>query len=533
MSKLGFVEGGPRAVIDALCEVVGPNATLLMPAYPMKSTMLAHMRDAAPFDMVADTSTMGKITELFRNRPGALRSAHPTHSVAALGPHAQLYTATHHKSGSPCGPGSPFRLLAERGGAILCIGTGVGKVTSHHNIEDLVDDFPLEVYSKGVFTKPVIFPDGHTEEVEVRVHDPVLSSRRIDSNKSVELEFLAEMKSFARVIEGKVGKATTHLFDARDLDAVNRERLQRGKTIYAELSTEPGIPRARRTLTQVRFALTGLPWPAVQWVRDRRWQGTGPNPVLVSFDVDYQRDEEALPDVLATLARHGVHASFACVGAHVEARPDPYRALVDAGHEVFNHSHTHPDNPVLSPDRTWRRINAAERHEEVARAQDALEKALGKRPAGFRLPHFGNVQDNCDDAYYAMLAHEGIRYSSSCLDFALGGLPLRKVGSVTEIGVTTCPYHPYTAMDSYHICRSKRVVYEAIHRSRHLSHSLIRALDRSSQRGLPLNVYLDPLDMAGPALNEFLTAVKERGTACMTYTQYLDEVDKGSVVARK
>src|SRR5688572_29874130 len=40
MSKTGFVEGGADTFIAALREVLGPDATLLMPAYPLKKSAL-------------------------------------------------------------------------------------------------------------------------------------------------------------------------------------------------------------------------------------------------------------------------------------------------------------------------------------------------------------------------------------------------------------------------------------------------------------------------------------------------------------
>jgi aminoglycoside 3-N-acetyltransferase len=233
LSSIGFVEGGPKTVIDALLEVVGAEANVLMPAYPMKSSMWETMKDPTPFIVNEDRSYMGKITEVFRTMPGARRSGHPTHSVAVVGPDAEAYVSHHHESRSPCGPGSPFRMLSERRGQILCIGTGIGKVTSHHVIEDLVEDFPLEVYLKDTMSKSVTLPDGKVIDVEVLVHDPKLAPIRCDSHDGICNELLAEMKKLGIVHEGKIGRATSHVFGAADLDDMHRGRLKRGKTIYA------------------------------------------------------------------------------------------------------------------------------------------------------------------------------------------------------------------------------------------------------------------------------------------------------------
>ena len=233
MRKVGFIEGGAEVFIAALQEAIGPQATLLMPAYPLKVPPVEHMRDPAPFDLSADRSYMGRITDTFRQLPGALRSAHPTHSVAALGPDAAAYTATHHHSLSPCGPGSPFRRLSEQGGQILAVGIGIGKITSHHTIEDLVEDFPIAVYLPELFTKTVIFPDGHREEVQAKVHTDRWTLVRVDNDEQAYREVYAAMMADGIVQEGPVGQASAHLFRADALDAVHRKRLAvDGTTIY-------------------------------------------------------------------------------------------------------------------------------------------------------------------------------------------------------------------------------------------------------------------------------------------------------------
>jgi aminoglycoside 3-N-acetyltransferase len=232
MSKLGLVEGGAEAVIGAIRDVVGPDATILMPTYPLRQSMLDWMRDPTPFEVSNTRSEMGKITEIFRTSEGVVRSSHPTHPVAAQGPDATAYVATHHGSGSPAGPGSPFRRLSERSGVILCLGTGIGKVTSHHVIEDLVADFPLPVYLPGTMQKAVLAADGSRLDVSVRIHDPSLAPRRVDNNKACQERILARMRARGIVREGKVGQADAHLFGAADLDAMHKDGIGDGETIY-------------------------------------------------------------------------------------------------------------------------------------------------------------------------------------------------------------------------------------------------------------------------------------------------------------
>lgn len=233
LRKVGVVDGGGPTFIAALQAVLGPDATLLMPAYPLKKGAVEHMQDPRPFHVATDPSTMGRITEDLRAMPGALRSAHPTHSVVALGPDAAAYTATHHRSPTPCGPGSPFWRLSEKGGQILCVGVGIGKVTSHHVIEDKVPAFPLDIYFPGPLDKRVVFPDGHEERVPARAHDERWTLFRVDNDEQAYAEVYAAMRAAGILREGPVGRAEGHLFRADDLDRVLADRLARdGTTIY-------------------------------------------------------------------------------------------------------------------------------------------------------------------------------------------------------------------------------------------------------------------------------------------------------------
>ena len=232
LSKIGPVDGGAETIIRALIQILGPDATLIMPAYPMPATMYEWMRDPTPFCLASSPSRMGALTEVFRKMPGVLRSAHPTHSVAAYGPAAELYTNDHHKVVTPCAAGSPFRIHTDRGGDILCIGTGVGKITSYHVIEDYIDDYPLAVYLNARMAKNVILADGVRDRVEIVVGNPKLSPWRVDNFKPKEAEFLGYLQSYAALREGRIGHAACHLINGVRFHAMMLDLTRKGVTIY-------------------------------------------------------------------------------------------------------------------------------------------------------------------------------------------------------------------------------------------------------------------------------------------------------------
>lgn len=50
---------------------------------------------------------------------------------------------------------------------------------------------------------------------------------------------------------------------------------------------------------------------------------------------------EATPFILRTLDRYGIHATFFMVGDNVRKHPELYRAVVDGGHRIGNHTYNH------------------------------------------------------------------------------------------------------------------------------------------------------------------------------------------------
>lgn len=245
MSALGPVEGGAATVYGAIAEVVGPEATILVPAYPMPGTMSDWMSAPDTFDVQRSRSRMGAFTEYVRTLPGAVRSAHPTHSIAAIGPRAQDYVREHHLDGTPAGPRSPFALHMRNAGQILCLGTGVGKITSYHVIEDIETDFPVAPYLEDARTKKVQLADGTSCEVATFIHDPALSPWRIDNFAPKEAQIRQLMLRDAILRESRIGLARASLVDAAGLLKSLAAWAKTGITIYHS-PVLPGIRSARR-----------------------------------------------------------------------------------------------------------------------------------------------------------------------------------------------------------------------------------------------------------------------------------------------
>ena len=89
--SLGPVEGGAESVIKALEAAIGSEGLLLMPSFNLVDWDLR----AETWDHATTPSTVGWITERFRQLPGVYRSDHYSHSVAARGKGAKAFVAGH------------------------------------------------------------------------------------------------------------------------------------------------------------------------------------------------------------------------------------------------------------------------------------------------------------------------------------------------------------------------------------------------------------------------------------------------------
>lgn len=130
--KVGPVQHGPAAVINALLKTIGSTGNLLVPTY----TYSLPIWNAEPFDVRYSASRVGAITEEVRKRTAAIRSFHPTHSVCAIGPDAPAVTLNHLHA-TPLGVGSPLDRMRRMNAKVLMLGTFQDTNSSLHLCEEL------------------------------------------------------------------------------------------------------------------------------------------------------------------------------------------------------------------------------------------------------------------------------------------------------------------------------------------------------------------------------------------------------------
>lgn len=113
-----------------------------------------------------------------------------------------------------------------------------------------------------------------------------------------------------------------------------------------------------------------------QWLGRTYWKGrSDTNAVALTFDDGPSPNTEGILDVLA---EHHLSAAFFMVGREVESFPGIAQRVFEEGHEVGNHSYSHP---------LYLFQRASETREQLRRTQQVIAETIGVRPTLARPPY--------------------------------------------------------------------------------------------------------------------------------------------------
>jgi peptidoglycan/xylan/chitin deacetylase (PgdA/CDA1 family) len=143
----------------------------------------------------------------------------------------------------------------------------------------------------------------------------------------------------------------------------------RGRPIIHPTPTPTPRPPA---WTQAR--LTAMKSP----IRELTDLSPAPPANTIALTIDDGPHPEWTPKVLDLLAEHRVSATFFIIGEQVKEYPHLARRIADAGHQVCNHTMTHP--------LAINRLSAKRIREEIVEAHDRIADATGTVPTFFRSP---------------------------------------------------------------------------------------------------------------------------------------------------
>ncbi len=203
------VEGGPRGLIEALRDAVGPGGTLVMPSWSGD--------DEQPFDptTTAAPPDLGVVADTFWRLPGVLRSGH-SFAFAAAGPEAARITSDPLPL-PPHIPESPVGRVHDLDGLVLLLGVGHDADTTLH-LAEIMAGVPYRVPKHCT-----VLRDGRPVRIDYGENDHCCE-RFAFADEWLQARGLQS--------EGRVGHAHARLARARDIVVVALEHLAHDPLLF-------------------------------------------------------------------------------------------------------------------------------------------------------------------------------------------------------------------------------------------------------------------------------------------------------------
>jgi peptidoglycan-N-acetylglucosamine deacetylase len=202
--------------------------------------------------------------------------------------------------------------------------------------------------------------------------------------------------------------------------------------ILSKVAAASAIPNAPEPPSVALKPQSPLP-AKVEFIRSGPTQG---NRVALTFD---DGPTPGVTDrILDELKQRKLQATFFMIGQRIAAAPDLARRVLAEGHEVGNHTFTHPDLTKI-PDR--------QADAEIQQTQDVMREIMNHRPLWFRPPYLAFRQNQA-----AMAESRGMRIAFCSVDSRDWAQPgeaeiVQKISAEASAGaILLChDMHPQTA----------------------------------------------------------------------------------------
>lgn len=146
------------------------------------------------------------------------------------------------------------------------------------------------------------------------------------------------------------------------------------------------------------FYLIRSPWWLRKLYKQCTWSvNAGKKCIYLSFDDGPH--PVITPAVLDELKQYGAKATFFCIGKNVAAYPEVYKRIIEEGHAVGNHSHTHLNG--------WKTGNGIYL-DDIALAKKYIDSNLYRPPYGrirlFQLKQLSLARFNLKTVMWSVLS---------------------------------------------------------------------------------------------------------------------------------
>ena len=127
----------------------------------------------------------------------------------------------------------------------------------------------------------------------------------------------------------------------------------------------------------------------------------------IALTFDDGPNQKLTPRLLDLLAEHHIHVTFFVLGENAEQHPEILQRAAREGHEIGNHSWSHPNLAKLSEENV---------RSQIKRTEELITNITGSRPAVFR-PPYGSLTTHQKHFIHDELGYEIILWDVDPLDW--------------------------------------------------------------------------------------------------------------------
>lgn len=184
----------------------------------------------------------------------------------------------------------------------------------------------------------------------------------------------------------------TNINPANEIDFI-------GEGEILQIAAEPKNGARTFTMDKNRAIIASETYTAIPTSYVIRRTGAAPGKVALTFDDGPSPDWT--PQILDILKEKNVKATFFIVGVSGEAYPGIVKRILAEGHEIGNHTFTHPNLGETPPRVTQIELTATQR---------LVEALTGHSTRLFRPPYFGDAEPNTSDEIGALREASALGY---------------------------------------------------------------------------------------------------------------------------
>ena len=149
------------------------------------------------------------------------------------------------------------------------------------------------------------------------------------------------------------------------------------------------------------------PPPAAPAAPETTWSQVRVNEPVIALTFDDGPHPTLTPQLLDLLAQRKIHATFFVVGQMVKDHPEILQRALREGHEIANHSFTHPNLAKMSEDGVRR---------ELTGTKDLITNAIA-RPVTLMRPPYGSLSNGQKKLVHGDLGYKIILWDVDPLDW--------------------------------------------------------------------------------------------------------------------